>query len=244
MMLLETRGMSKSFGGVDAVRNVDFQLPEGQIRAIIGPNGAGKSTFVSLISGRIPETSGSLTFMGEDITPLPNWKRANRGIVYTFQITSIYAELSCFDNVALAVQRRLMSRWTDLFALNRTLLHETTEWALAQVGLSDSRDKLAGNLSYGYQRLLEVAIGLALNPKLLILDEPTQGLAEEEIASFCDLIRTISKHTTILLIEHNMEVVMSLAERITVMDKGSVIAEGTPAEIERDDATQRAYLGK
>ncbi|MGF1611073.1 MAG: ABC transporter ATP-binding protein [Kiloniellales bacterium] len=241
--LLETAGLSRHFEGLRAVEEVDFQLPQGQIRAIIGPNGAGKTTLVSMISGRIRPSAGRISFKGQDITRLPAWDRVMRGIVYTFQVTSIYKSLSCYENVALAAQRRLLAGLLARMRLGEHAIAERVEAALARVGLVGAATQEAGALPYGHQRLLEVAMGLALEPELLILDEPTQGLAEEEINSFCTLIREIARDTTILLIEHNMSVVLELAERITVMDKGAVLAEGTPAEIERHPEVQRAYLG-
>ncbi len=241
--LLETIGLSKNFGGLQAVDDVALVIPAGEIRAVIGPNGAGKTTLVSLVSGRLKPTQGSIRFKGEDITGLRAWDRVGRGIVYTFQVTSIYANLSCYENVALAVQRRMMGGLRDRLVLAEERVTKGIELALSRVGLADEMHRQAGELPYGHQRLLEVSMGLALEPELLILDEPTQGLALEEISSFCDLIRAISKRVTVLLIEHNMSVVLELAELITVMDKGMVIAEGTPSEIERDPVVQRAYLG-
>ncbi len=241
--LLETIGLSKNFEGLQAVDDVELVIPAGEIRAVIGPNGAGKTTLVSLVSGRLKPTQGSIRFKGEDITGLRAWDRVGRGIVYTFQVTSIYANLSCYENVALAVQRRMMGGLRDRLVLAEERVTKGIELALSRVGLADEMHRQAGELPYGHQRLLEVSMGLALEPELLILDEPTQGLALEEISGFCDLIRAISKRATVLLIEHNMSVVLELAELITVMDKGMVIAEGTPSEIERDPEVQRAYLG-
>jgi branched-chain amino acid transport system ATP-binding protein len=240
--LLETRGLGRRFGGLDAVDDVDFALPAGQIRAIIGPNGAGKTTFVSLVCGRIAPTSGKIAFAGEDITALPAHRRVARGIAYTFQITSVFGNLTVFDNVALAVQNA-MQRGGGWGPLDTAELEARALEALVRVGLADRRDARAGELAYGHQRLLEVAMGLALAPKLLILDEPTQGLSDSEIAGFCDLVRAIAREATVLLIEHNMDVVMRLADRITVMDRGRILAEGAPAEIRANEAVQRAYLG-
>jgi branched-chain amino acid transport system ATP-binding protein len=241
--LLETRAVAKHFGGLAAVDAVDFRLNEGEIRAIIGPNGAGKTTLVSLISGRLAPSSGSITFEGEDITRLKSYQRVGRGIVYTFQVTSIYRNLSCYENVALAAQRSLARGLVgSLFGSERAVA-ERVEAAIHRVNLTDRLDLPAGELAYGHQRLLEVAMGLALDPKLLILDEPTQGLSQGETVFFCALIRELAKSATILLIEHNMSVVLELAERITVMDRGAIIAEGAPDEIERNSAVQRAYLG-
>jgi len=241
--LLETAGLSKSFGGLEAVRGVDFSLPAGEIRAIIGPNGAGKTTLVGMISGRIRPSAGTVAFEGRDITRLKAPQRVMRGIVYTFQITSIYRNLTCYENVALAAQRRLMAGVFGGLALAEARVAARVEAALGRVGLDAEAERRADQLAYGHQRLLEIALGLALEPRLLILDEPTQGLARDEISAFCALIREIAKDATVLLIEHNMSVVLELADRITVLDRGAVIAEGTPAEIERDDAVQRAYLG-
>jgi len=226
--LLETRGLSRSFGGLKAVSNVDFLLQTGEVRAVIGPNGAGKTTFVNLVCGRIAPSAGTIVFAGEDITRLPDFKRVRLGIAYTFQITSVYANLTVAQNVALAARGRG----------SRGGLAE-----LERVGLADRAGQIAGALAYGHQRLLEVAMGLALKPRLLILDEPTQGLSDAEIANFADLVRGLSGAATVLLIEHNMPVVMDLAHRITVFDRGSVLAEGTPAEIRANAAVQAAYLG-
>jgi branched-chain amino acid transport system ATP-binding protein len=237
--LLETTAVAKRFGGLAAVDHVDFSLDQGEIRAIIGPNGAGKTTLVSLISGRLRPTSGRISFAGEDITRLKSYQRVGRGIVYTFQVTSIFRSLSCYENVALAAQRSLGG---GLFGAEPAIA-ERVETALRHVNLDDRHELAAGELPYGHQRLLEVAMGLALDPKLLILDEPTQGLAPGEIASFCELIRHIASRATILLIEHNMPVVLELASRITVMDRGKIIAEGAPDEIEGNPEVQRAYLG-
>ena len=233
MTLLSTRGLSKHFAGLRAVENVDFDLPEGEVRALIGPNGAGKTTLVGMICGRITPSAGSIAFDRADITALPAHRRIRRGMAYTFQITSVFARLPARENVALAARRRLRGAEAD------AVVHE----ALDRVGLLDRIDQEAGDLSYGHQRLLEIAMGLAQAPRLLILDEPTQGLSESEIAGFTALLRDLAGRTTVLLIEHNMSVVMETADRVTVLDYGAVLAEGTPAEIHENAAVQAAYLG-
>jgi len=274
LTLLSTIGLSRDFGGLRAVDNVDFDLGRGEVRAIIGPNGAGKSTFVGLICGRMAPTAGRIVFEGRDITDMRAHERVGLGIAYSFQITSIYGNLSVFDNVALAVQSSMWRHGRDgvkrkgvrplastaansngssdargltpssgARGLIPTELDRRVGEELERVGLADRRNAKASALPYGHQRLLEVAMGLALAPKLLILDEPTQGLSDAEIASFCDLIRVIAADATVLLIEHNMDVVMQLAGRITVMNNGAILSEGTPAEIRADPAVQRAYLG-
>ncbi|HXV25880.1 MAG TPA: ABC transporter ATP-binding protein [Alphaproteobacteria bacterium] len=236
--LLAAWNLSKRFGGLNAVNGVDLTLKRGEIRAVIGPNGAGKTTLVGMICGRILPSSGRIAFEDEDITRLKAWQRVGRGIVYTFQITSVFANLTCFDNVALAVQQSRMREGRGHGSFTDQVLRQ-----LDGVGLADRAQVTAAVLPYGHQRLLELALGLALKPKLLILDEPTQGLSDEEIAGFCALIRGIATSATVLLIEHNMSVVMELAERITVMNNGCVLAEGTPAEIRADRQVQEAYLG-
>ncbi len=230
--LIETRGLMLHFGGLRAVDGVDFTLAAGEIHALIGPNGAGKTTFVSLLSGRRLPHSGTILMDGEDITALPAHARVRKGIAYTFQITSIFPRLSVFDNVALAVQAHGAR---DLSARTRA--------ALARVGLEGLEAQEAQTLSYGHQRLLELAMGLALQPHVLILDEPTQGLAASEIEGFTRLVESLVPATAVLLIEHNMEVVMDLATRITVLNFGKVLATGTPAEIRANPAVQEAYLG-
>ncbi|MGE6738742.1 ABC transporter ATP-binding protein [Allorhizobium pseudoryzae] len=236
--LLSTQNVKRHFGGLKAVDGIDFTLYEGEIRAIIGPNGAGKTTFVSLLSGRTEVSDGKITFAGEDVTRLPAYKRVQRGIAYTFQITNIYPTKTVADNVRIAVESRA-SRMRDA-RFDRTA---ATREALSAVGLADREETLAGELAYGHQRLLEVAMGLALQPKLLILDEPTQGLSDPEIENFLALVRQIAKSATVLLIEHNMHVVMSLADRISVLTRGTLLAEGTPQEIRDNPDVQAAYLG-
>ncbi len=235
--LLTTRGLSRHFGGLKAVDGVDFAVVPGEIRAIIGPNGAGKTTFVSLICGRVEPTSGIIVFDGQDITNMPPHRRARQGIAYTFQITSVFAHLSAYDNVALPAQRTLAD------GRRHGAVHAGVMSALSRVGLAGREHSIAGTLSYGHQRLLEVAMGLALKPRLLILDEPTQGLSDGEIENFISLVREIARDATVLLIEHNMPVVMELADRITVINAGKILAEGTPEQIRVNADVQHAYLG-
>lgn len=229
--LLRARGLRRAFGGLKAVDGVDLDLPPAGVHALIGPNGAGKSTLVGLLSGRLAADSGTIEFAGRDITRLPAYARVRLGIGYTFQVTSIYPRLSVADNVALALQHRTRD------------VAPAAGAELARVGLDAHAGELAGSLSYGHQRLLELAMGLALEPRLLILDEPTQGLAAGEIAGFSAVVREVAAGACVLLIEHNMEVVMDLADRITVLEFGRVLAEGTPEAIRGDGRVQAAYLG-
>ncbi len=235
MTLLSTRGLSKNYAGLQAVNNVDFDLPEGQVRALIGPNGAGKTTFVGMLSGRISSSSGSVSFDNTDVTHLPAHKRMSMGMAYTFQITSVFTKLSVNENIALAARRVIGSNKKDV----RARVNEV----LDKIGLSERSDQIAGDLAYGHQRLLEIGMGLAQTPRLFILDEPTQGLAESEIDEFVALIHSLSAQTTILLIEHNMDVVMRTAHCITVLNFGEVLATGTPEEIRANESVQAAYLG-
>ena len=235
LTLLSTTRLTRAFGGLLAVDAVSFELRAGEIRAIIGPNGAGKTTFVSLICGRVDADDGEIIFDGDTITGMPAYARVRLGIAYTFQITSIFKNLTAFDNVMLAAQSG--------HALASGAASARANESLGRVGLVERANARAGDLPYGHQRLLEVAMALALKPKLLILDEPTQGLSDAEIADFCSLIKVVSGEATVLLIEHNMDVVMQLAHRITVMNQGRILAEGTPPEISANAAVQQAYLG-
>jgi branched-chain amino acid transport system ATP-binding protein len=238
-MLLQARNLTRQYGGITAVDDVSMDVGQGEIRGLIGPNGAGKTTLVGMISGRIEPASGTISFKDRDITRLKSWQRVGLGIVYTFQVTSIYRNLTCYENVALAAQRRV----GGLFVSDEQAISASVEAALTRVGLAADLKRQAGILPYGHQRLLELAMALALAPELLILDEPTQGLAPAEITAFCDLVRDVARKATVLLIEHNLKVVLALAGKITVMDRGAVLAEGTPSEIEQHPAVRRAYLG-
>lgn len=236
MILLEAKGLTRQFAGLNAVNDVNFALPEGQVRAVIGPNGAGKTTFVNMLCGRIEASKGYVYFRNQDITHLPVHKRMALGMAYSFQITSIFAKLSVYENLSVAA-RRVHGHRT---AAQRYAI----DAALSRIALQDYASKLAGNISYGHQRQLEIAMGIVQSPQLFILDEPTQGLAEAEVESFKAIIKELSADTTILLIEHNMDVVMHSADIITVLNMGQTLAEGTPTEIRNNTAVQAAYLGK
>ena len=234
-MILSTCGLTKAYAGVAANTDIDFDLPVGQTRAIIGPNGAGKSTFVGMVCGRIPATRGSVSFDGTDITTMAAHERIRKGMAYTFQITSVFQGLSVRENINLAARRRL--------GKNKLAVTRKTDEVLERLNIANRSDQLASNLSYGHQRILEIGMGLAQDPRLFILDEPTQGLAESEVDDFNQLMKSMDTETTILLIEHNMNVVMAVAEYITVLDQGMVLANGTPEEIRANTAVQEAYLG-
>ena len=231
-ILLYTENISKNFQGIKAVNHVNFKINKNEIRALIGPNGAGKTTFVSLLCGRIKASKGKVVFGGKDISDFPVYKRISNGIGYTFQITSIFFNLTVYENVALAIKKD-----------NSNEKINTVSEVLTKVGLLDRINQRSGDLSYGHQRLLELAMGMAQKPKLLILDEPTQGLSDSEIENFKKLIKDISSSTTILLIEHNMDVVMSIADNISVLHFGEIIAEGDKKTIQNDPIVQKAYLG-
>jgi len=231
-ILLYTENLTKNFQGIKAVNDINFKINHNEIRALIGPNGAGKTTFVSLLCGRIKASKGKVFFNGVNISHLPVYTRISMGIGYTFQITSIFFNLTVSENVALALKNKRQEE-------KKSIVSEV----LNKVGLIDRINQRSGDLSYGHQRLLELAMGIAQRPKLLILDEPTQGLSDLEIENFKRLIKKISATVTILLIEHNMDVVMSIADKITVLHFGEIIAEGDKKSIQRNPVVQKAYLG-
>ena len=231
-ILLYTENLTKNFQGIKAVNDINFKINHNEIRALIGPNGAGKTTFVSLLCGRIKSSKGKVFFNGVNISHLPVFTRISMGIGYTFQITSIFFNLTVSENVALALKNKRQEE-------KKSIVSEV----LNKVGLIDRINQRSGDLSYGHQRLLELAMGIAQSPKLLILDEPTQGLSDLEIENFKKLIKKISSTVTVLLIEHNMDVVMSIADKITVLHFGEIIAEGDKQSIQRNPIVQKAYLG-
>ncbi len=231
-ILLYTENLTKNFQGIKAVNDINFKINHNEIRALIGPNGAGKTTFVSLLCGRIKASKGKVFFNGVNISHLPVYTRISMGIGYTFQITSIFFNLTVSENVALALKNKRQEE-------KKSIVSEV----LNKVGLIDRINQRSGDLSYGHQRLLELAMGIVQRPKLLILDEPTQGLSDLEIENFKKLIKKISATVTVLLIEHNMDVVMSIADKITVLHFGEIIAEGDKKSIQRNPVVQKAYLG-
>jgi branched-chain amino acid transport system ATP-binding protein len=246
MSVLEVRSVSKHFGSLLAVREVSLSVQKGELRAIIGPNGAGKTTFFNLISGFFPPTAGTIEFEGRAITGMPAHQRVTLGIGRTFQITEIFPELTVFENV------RVSAEVTEGFRLRpwisrseKARVRGNIEETLVLTGLASKADRLVGELSHGDQRAAEIAMALALRPRLLLLDEPTAGMGEQETYEITQLVRRLHRESnfTIILIEHDMRVVFHLADRISVLDQGSLLAEGTSQEIAANEAVQAAYLG-
>jgi len=245
-MLLETEGLTKNFGKLTAVNRVDLGVEQGELKAVIGPNGAGKTTLFNLITGKLRPDGGTVRFKGDDITGLPPPAIAQRGLARSFQLTNIFPNLTVFENVRIAVQAK--DRHRSSYFIGATSLTEVngkTEELLEWIGLSEYKDQLAKNLSYGDQRHLEIGLALATEPDLLLLDEPTSGMSPFETQKTVELIERLSEELklTIVLIEHHMDVVMALAHSILVMHYGEKIAEGTPEEVSADERVQEAYLG-
>jgi branched-chain amino acid transport system ATP-binding protein len=244
--LLEIDGVTRRYGALVAVDQVGMRVEEGEVRAIIGPNGAGKTTLFNLITGVVKPTEGSIRFAGEPIAGLPAHVVCRRGISRTFQLTALFPGMSARENARLAAQARHERRWqpfggADIFAKAQA----AADAALEQLGLTTISDRPAGLLSHGDQRLLEVAMALAQQPRVLLLDEPTQGLSVEETAQAVETLAGFLgiSRMTVLLVEHDMEVVFRLAQRITVLHRGAVIADGAPDAVKADAAVQEAYLG-
>ena len=243
-LLLNVEGLVKRFGGLVATDHVSLEVRRGEVHALIGPNGAGKTTLIAQLSGSLASDAGQLSFDGADITALPQHERVRRGLARSYQITSIFNRFSVRDNVALAVQARSgssMSFWRPLAA--ERALFEAADALLARVGLAARADALAGNLAHGEQRQLEVGLALATQPKLLLLDEPMAGMGPEESARMMDLVEKLRQDTTVLLVEHDMAAVFRLADRISVLVNGRIIATGAPDEIRINAEVKKAYLG-
>ncbi len=247
MTLLQVDNVTKSFGSLIAVDQVSLNVAEGELRAIIGPNGAGKTTFFNMISGFFAPTRGRIVFEGRDVTGLAAAQRVALGMARTFQVTEIFPELSVRENVRIAVEVAAGYRFRPwLSRAQRRAVDERIDELVTSVGLTAKIDRLVGELSHGDQRANEISMALALKPRLLLLDEPTAGMGDQETHEAAALIRRLHREEryTIVLIEHDMGVVFNLADRITVLDRGSVLAEGTPAEIGANEAVQAAYLGQ
>jgi branched-chain amino acid transport system ATP-binding protein len=241
---LETRGLTKAFGGFRAVRGLDLKIRRHAIHALIGPNGAGKTTVFNLLTKVHVPTEGQILYEGADITRETSAAIARRGLVRSFQISAIFPNLSVRDNVRVALQRRLGTQF-QFWRSGRTLrvLDEEAMRLLAEVGLAEAAEARASDLSYGRKRTLEIATTLALDPPFLLLDEPTQGMAIEDVDRIKRLIRRIAKGRTILMVEHNMSVVADLCDTITVLQRGEILAEGPYAAVSTDPAVRAAYLG-
>ncbi len=242
--ILETRDLCKSFAGYRAIDSVSLAIEGGTVHAIIGPNGAGKTTFFNLLSGFVSPTSGSVAFDGTPITGLAAHVVARRGIVRSFQINSIFAHLTVLDNVKVSLEARtaLPSRFW-LSGRSTRVLDARARELLCDVGLDRERDLLAAQLSYGRKRALELAISLAQDPRVLLLDEPTAGMGTEDVGRISALIGRVRAGRTIVLVEHNLSVVADLSDRITVLQRGKVLVEGTYAEVRADQRVIDAYLG-
>jgi branched-chain amino acid transport system ATP-binding protein len=244
-VLLEIEGLTKRFGGIVASDAITLDVRAGELHAIIGPNGAGKTTLIGELAGEIAPDVGRIRFDGRDITALPIHRRSALGLARSFQITSLFLDFTALDNVALAVQAHSghsFHFWR--VARGEAALRDPARAALARVGLAERADVLVSKLSHGEHRALEIAMALATRPRMLLLDEPTAGMGPEESARMVSLLRELKSGLTILLIEHDMDAVFALADRITVLVYGRVIASGAPAEIRANAQVRQAYLGE
>jgi branched-chain amino acid transport system ATP-binding protein len=243
--LLEIDGLTKRFGGVVASDAISLRILSGELHAIIGPNGAGKTTLIGQLTGEIAPDSGRIRFDARDITALPVYRRSQIGLARSFQIASLFPDFTALDNVALAVQAHAghsFRFWHD--ARREAALREPARIALARAGLAERADVLAADLSHGERRQLEIAMALAAAPRMLLLDEPMAGMGAEESARLVATLRQLKGGVTVLLIEHDMDAVFALADRISVLVYGRVIASGEPAAIRADAAVREAYLGE
>jgi branched-chain amino acid transport system ATP-binding protein len=243
-IVLEAHGLKKDFEGFVAVSGVDLTVRRGSIHALIGPNGAGKTTVFNLLTGFVSASAGRITFLGRDITGEPPARVARQGLVRSFQISATFPSLTALENVRVALQRPLGSSF-QFWRSGRTLaaLDGRAEALLEAVDLGALRDTVAGELPYGRKRALELATTLALDPVLLLLDEPTQGMGHEDVGRVTSLIRRLAADRTVLMVEHNLSVVADLCDRITVLQRGAVLAEGSYAEVSRDARVLEAYIG-
>ncbi len=242
--LLSVQGLGKRFGAFVALKDVTVAFPAGQLTAIIGPNGAGKSTFFNVISGAFAPSNGSVSFAGRDITALRQHEFARIGIAKSFQITNVFKQLSALENVRVAAQMRV-SRFALLQPRSALQgLVDAARTLLQRVGLADVAHKRAADLAHGQQRALEIAMALAADPRLLLMDEPTAGMSPEETIVMMDLITRIAQERTVVLVEHKMKLVMGICQRLVVLHHGELLAEGTPAEIRHNTEVKRVYLGQ
>jgi branched-chain amino acid transport system ATP-binding protein len=243
--VFKTEGLTKTFSGFIAVNDVSIEIPEGGVRTIIGPNGAGKTTFFNLLSGALPPTAGRIFFRGQDVTALEPYQRARLGLARSFQITNIFGRLTVAENVRLAVQAVNDGKTSFYLPLrNAREMRATTDRILNDIGLWPVRTARAENLSHGDQRRLEIGLVLASDPPVLLLDEPLAGMSPAETHETVALIQRISPNRTIMLVEHDIDVVMAISTTITVFQTGTVLASGTPQEIRANESVQRAYLGE
>lgn len=243
--LLKARGLTKTFGAIRATDGLSLDVWTGEVLAVIGPNGAGKTTAVGQLSGELKSDAGTILFEGRDISGLPMHKRAHLGVARSFQITSIFLRFTAEDNVAMALQAQdghSFRFWKA--ARNDQKLRNPAREILEEVGLADRADVAAANLSHGEQRQLELAMALATRPSMLLLDEPMAGMGLEDSSRMVDFLLNLKGRVTILLVEHDMDAVFALADRITVLVYGKVVATGTPEKIRRDPTVQKAYLGE
>ena len=241
--ILRTINLTKNFGGLTAIQDVNFAVEEGDLQAIIGPNGAGKSTFFKLITGEIKPNKGQIIFLNSGITHLSQTAISRLGIAVAYQITNIFPMLTVFENVRVAAQSRKtpFNLWSK--AISHKEFLEQGLHILEQINLLDFKDEIAANLSHGHQKGLEIGIALATRPKLLLLDEPTAGLSPTETREAIELIKKIAQDLTIILVEHKMKVVMEVSDKITVLHYGKLLAQGTPDEIRNNEEVRRVYLG-
>jgi branched-chain amino acid transport system ATP-binding protein len=247
MNLLQVENVTRNFGSLVAVGGVSMNVAAGELRAIIGPNGAGKTTFFNLVSGFLPVSSGRIVFNGEDVTHLSQERRVWRGMARTFQITEIFPELTARQNIRIPVEIAAGYKWRPWMSKSADdIVRKRIAELLEMGGIGNKADRLVGELSHGDQRTIEIMMALALSPKLLLLDEPTAGMGEQETYEITQLIKKLHREQmlTIVLIEHDMKVVFHLADRILVLAEGKPLAEGSPDEIAANEAVQEAYLGK
>jgi branched-chain amino acid transport system ATP-binding protein len=245
MTLLETRSLSKHFGKLQAVNKIDYKIPEGNVSSVIGPNGAGKTTFFNLLSGKLPPTDGEIIFDGENITKTDPEERVNKGMARVFQISNLFPELTVLEHIRLCIQSITLQKKSDLLknSYENQSIIKRSEDILKRIELSHSAHKEVQTLSHGEKRRVELGMALALDPKIILLDEPTGGLPQEEVHEIITFLEEIAREHTLLLVEHKMDVVMTLSDNITVFHHGEILADGPPDEIVNNERVREVYLG-